>query len=268
MKKILVIAVAMATMTVSTYAQANDRMLFNHMALGISAGVNGVGADIAVPMSRYAQLRVGASVMPAFTYTQSMDVNVVNPTGWDNYMHDYPEANISKMVDINARAFENKYTLTTKALVSIYPFGSNRVPLAITGGMLVGVENVASTYSDGLKPYAELQKLGIVDGLDIGGTTGRVLPINDEGHAEITCKVKRIKPYVGLTLGRAVPQKKRVACCMDLGVAFWGNPEVRDTEGNLLSSEDFDEDAGKLVSMMSKLNVCPMLSIRISGRLF
>ena len=98
----------------------------------------------------------------------------------------------------------------------------------------------------------------------------------DKGNVEANIKVKGFRPYVGLGFGRAVP-KKRIGCQFDLGVQFWGKPEIyiptyNKTAGTYqyekIDGDKAGDDAGKVLKTISKISVYPVLNFRLVGRIF
>ncbi|MCK8620928.1 hypothetical protein [Prevotella sp. E13-27] len=98
----------------------------------------------------------------------------------------------------------------------------------------------------------------------------------NEGNLSASIKVKKFRPYVGLGFGRAVP-KNRVGVQFDLGCQFWGSPEVycygKDANTGQNTEMKLDEtntgsDGGKILKTISKVSVCPVLKLRIVGKIF
>ena len=97
----------------------------------------------------------------------------------------------------------------------------------------------------------------------------------DNGDVEATVKVNSFRPYLGLGFGRAVP-KGRLGCQFDLGVQFWGKPEIyaptyNKTTGTYqnekLDPDNVGDDAGKVLKAISKVSVYPVLNFRLVGRI-
>ena len=61
----IVLAVALAGFT----SRAQDSQMANHLALGITLGLDGIGLEAALPVSPYVQARAGYSIFP-YTYKQ------------------------------------------------------------------------------------------------------------------------------------------------------------------------------------------------------
>ena len=109
---------------------------------------------------------------------------------------------------------------------------------------------------------------------------------DQSGNVKAEVKVNSFKPYLGVGFGRAVP-KGRIGVQFDLGVQFWGRPEVlgnmnyvdRQTgevvtryekiKKNRIINENKDyQDLKDAVKTIEKIGVYPVLNIRINGRLF
>jgi hypothetical protein len=85
------------------------------------------------------------------------------------------------------------------------------------------------------------------------------------GQVNAKIAVKKFRPYVGFGFGRAVPEKNRFALNFDMGVQFWGTPSVtiRDHE---LSEQDVKGKDGGALKTLSKVTLCPVISLRLMGR--
>ena len=66
MKRIftLFLALALSASGISAFAQEQDKQLANHLALGITLGLDGVGLEAALPITPYVQARAGYSIFP------------------------------------------------------------------------------------------------------------------------------------------------------------------------------------------------------------
>lgn len=209
----------------------------------------------------------------------------------------YPGGNLPNKLEVQGK-LDN--TLG-HVLIDIHPF---KTSFHLTIGAYFGKDEVIEVYNkeDGfLKPinayndaliFAQTQTPSnstvpqnvrdVVDkyGLTmIGGKLGDyfVTPNPAEnGDVRAYAKVKSFRPYVGLGFGRAVP-KKRIGCQFDLGVQFWGKPEIfiptYDKAAGTYQSEKIDgdkagDDAGKVLKTVSKISVYPVLNFRLVGRIF
>ena len=209
----------------------------------------------------------------------------------------YPGGNLPNNMEIQGKL---KNT-TGHVLIDLYPGGHS---FHFTVGAYFGPEEIIDVYNkeDGfMKPitayndaiiYAQSQTPSnsvvpqnvrdVVDkyGLKmIGGELGDyfVSPNPaDKGNVNAYAKVKSFRPYVGLGFGRAVP-KGRIGCQFDLGVQFWGKPEIyvptyNKTTGTYqcekIDGDKAGDDAGKVLKTVSKVSVYPVLNFRLVGRIF
>jgi hypothetical protein len=107
-----------------------------------------------------------------------------------------------------------------------------------------------------------------------------------EGNVKAELKVNSFKPYLGIGFGRAVP-RKRIGLQLDLGVQFWGKPELQSNfsyvdrqtgenvtryeaiKKNRITNQDKDyQDLKDAVKTIQKIGVYPVLNLRINGRIF
>ena len=92
---------------------------------------------------------------------------------------------------------------------------------------------------------------------------------DDEGHANAYITVKKVRPYLGIGFGRAVPSASRLNCQIDLGVQLSGKPHVYNgVSHEELTAEGANGEDGGHLKTISRMKCYPVLSIRLSGRLF
>ena len=260
MKKGLLIAVAAIAFTLD--ANALGLRLFNHLSVGANVGTTGVGADIAMPVTKFFDIEAGVSVMPRFKYNTDLHFNL--PTSIINQYLPEP-------INIDKVPIQGKLVmLNGKALVNFYP-----IPISsfhITAGAYFGGEDVIEVYNTDEQLMAvnranEFMKTNNIPyqlGLELGDY---LLTPDAQGNVKATLKTKSFKPYVGIGFGRAVPGR-RVGVKFDLGAMFWGTPEVIDHNGVSLSNQDLNGKDGGVIKVISKIKVYPVLNIRICGKIF
>ena len=86
-----------------------------------------------------------------------------------------------------------------------------------------------------------------------------------QGNIDAKLKVKPIKTYLGIGIGRGVP-KSRVGFKMDLGCVLWGRPSVYCNDDKVLDTNQ-NGDGGGIMKVATKLKVYPVLNFRICGRI-
>ena len=238
-------------------AQAGEPIeygLFNHIGVGASVGTEGFGFDLAMPVTRWAAVRVGITKNPDLKYSHEIEAKV---KGED------------KNIKIEAKLNDE---INYKVLVDLYPFKSSSFHL--TGGAYLGPKNVVSVYN--AEPFLDEKDWGTT-GVEIGEYR---ITSDENGNisANLECE-KELKPYVGIGFGYAVP-KRRLNVTFDMGAKFWGEPSIymntKDKWGEYkyekLTREGLkdlgEKDVDKAFDIMSKVVVYPVISIRLSGRIF
>ena len=276
MKKLLIVCMLFAGAVTQANAQElspEDYGYFNHLSGGIVLGTEGIGIEVAAPITYDFAVRMGYSLMPKFKYSKSLNLN------------ENRGAFIKDKVDIGGKLNMGDF----KLLVDWYPFKSSS--FHATAGFFIGrstvveIDNKEPFVKDNYRGNAGIE-LGVMDPSNPQSESRYTLmtDVNGDVHAEL--EVSSFKPYLGIGFGRAVP-KGRVGVQFDLGVQFWGRPELnanmnyvdRETgenvtrfepiQRNRITNPDGDyKDLRDAVRTIQKIRVYPVLNIRINGRIF
>ncbi len=250
--KHLVLPLAIFCGVLTASAQEEDKNMFNHLSVGITAGTPGIGFDVAAPIGNYVQVRAGVAFMPSIKFGTDLDIS------------DHPNTadyNIPETVEVEAKVgFTNG-----KLLFDVFPF--KRSSFHITAGAYFGSSAIIKAYNkeDGLlqdiadynRDYPD-QKIGY----ELGDY---LLTPDDNGNIKAEIKTASFKPYIGLGIGRAVP-KKRIGFMFEAGVQFWGSPKLY-CNGDRLTEDDFNGEDGGLMKTLSKITVYPVINFRLCGRI-
>ncbi|MBO7590100.1 MAG: hypothetical protein J6T05_00720 [Prevotella sp.] len=302
MKKLLIACSAML-LTLGASAQV-------HFGIGAGAGTTGIALDASFMLGKYVGVRGGVDIMPQFKVSKDIDLktedankkvsqltNEINQLNQQLVQYNlepvdlsqYPGGNLPEKMEI-----EGKLKNTTgHVLIDLYPGGGS---FHFTVGAYFGPDEVISVYNkeEGfMKPittyneaianaalYPNVQQVVNQYNLKmIGGELGDYFVTPDpaeKGDVKAYAKVKGFRPYVGLGFGRAVP-KKRIGCQFDLGVQFWGSPEIyvptydkaaKTYQYEKIEGDKAGDDAGKVLKTVSKISVYPVLNFRLVGRIF
>ena len=256
-RQALFILIACFSFQMAANAQ-EEKTLFNHMALGVSVGTDGIGVDAAVQATNFLGIRVGGAFMPHLKFSGDYDI-------------DSESASItSKTVTIEGKIQK----VDAKVLFDFFPF--RKSSFHVTAGAYIGGSKVLSLRNK--NEFLAREDWGVT-GVKIGDYR---ITSDDEGNVKADIRVNAFKPYLGIGFGRTMPRNKRIGVMCDLGVKFWGKPGVwansKDDWGEVhytkLRRQDFSEDdsnsadANKAIDIMEKIIVYPVLNIRICGRLF
>jgi len=260
----------------SAQLDSDDYGLLNHVSVGVSAGTDGIGFQVAAPLSPHFSLRAGYSFMPAFKYTQNLSLDDADLAAFKvngKYVHD---------VDLEAKLNVGNFSL----LFDIYP--SKKSSFRFTVGAYIGKSDIVTVANK--EPFMNPEYAGKA-GIDLSKKGSSALEkytiVTDAaGNLDAKVKVNGFKPYLGIGFGRAVP-KNRIGLQFDLGVQFWGKPEL---QTNLMY---YDGEVGDFVTRYEKVEkgritredkdykdvrdglktaegfiAYPVLSLRLVGRIF
>ena len=276
MKKLLIACMLLA----GGFAQASAQELspkdfgyFNHLSGGIVLGTEGIGIEVAAPITYDFAVRMGYSLMPKFKYSKGLNLN------------ENKGAFTKDRVDIGGKLNMGDF----KLLVDWYPFRTSS--FHATAGFFIGrstvvkIDNKEPFVKDNYKGVAGIE-LGVYDPSNPQSESRYTLMTDPNGDIKGELEVNAFKPYLGVGFGRAVP-KGRIGVQFDLGIQFWGKPELkanmnyvdRETGENVTNFEpikrgritnpDGDyQDLKDAVKTIQKIRVYPVLNIRINGRIF
>ena len=276
MKKLLIACMLLA----GGFAQASAQELspkdfgyFNHLSGGIVLGTEGIGIEVAAPITYDFAVRMGYSLMPKFKYSKGLNLN------------ENKGAFTKDRVDIGGKLNMGDF----KLLVDWYPFRTSS--FHATAGFFIGrstvvkIDNKEPFVKDNYKGVAGIE-LGVYDPSNPQSESRYTLMTDPNGDIKGELEVNAFKPYLGVGFGRAVP-KGRIGVQFDLGIQFWGKPELkanmnyvdRETGENVTNFEpvkrgritnpDSDyQDLKDAVKTIQKIRVYPVLNIRINGRIF
>lgn len=272
MKKLFVI-VALAFSVTVAHAGAFVKVSPVKFGLGLNAGTNGVGLDASLGLTRFVQVRAGFSLVPNYKikykaniYNDIQDFSVIwNAANPSNPLPDLPQ----KMPSII-----QPHMTTAHALLDLYALGG----FHITVGAYFGKNNPVQAWNTDKNLAMDIYNVNeCIDGVNkdlpesaqkhhIGVQLGDYLFVPDsEGNMNIETHINKVRPYIGIGLGRAVPRKSRLGCSLDLGVQYWGKPKYT---CNGEEVERADLKSKMYVKMATTLPVYPTLTFRICGRFF
>ena len=289
MKKLLTLC-GLVLLSLSASAQ----MFEPHVGVGVGVGTTGIAIDAGITLNDYLGVRGGVDIMPKFKINKDIDLKtedankkVSQLTDDIKKLNDKLEAAGMQKVDLDQYPggnLPNKLEVQGKLdntlghiLIDIHPFKTSfHLTLGAYFGKdeIIDVYNKESGFDPGVKQVVNDYNLKMIGG-ELGDYFVTPNPA-ENGDVRAYAKVKSFRPYVGLGFGRAVP-KKRIGCQFDLGVQFWGKPEIYvptyDKAAKTYQYEKIDgdkagEDAGKVLKTISKVSVYPVLNFRLVGRIF
>lgn len=272
MKKAIAILLAAAAVLVSVNASAQDKWVLNHVGLGVSAGFDGVGADLILPVTPFVQIRGGYATLNVPTKDPTMidigttrvDMSKANGDVWD--LHQDVTASVSANVD------------AAHLFIDLYP--GKKTGLHFTVGAYYGLhpEN-GGPYRIGTKEplqIAESDKGNVGIGLNREDGTTEYFTTDKAGNLFIDYNLnnalaekfdflpENIYPYAGIGFGRNL-SRRRLNLTMDLGVIYTGGITL--TGYNYMYADDPDLGVTKTVIHANDLDALKGLSDGISDEL-
>lgn len=261
-KKLFISSFMFLTVALSAQAQGIfSENMFNHFAVGVTAGTPGYGLDVATTVGDYFQLRAGFTTIPSVKMSSDLDVEI--PIGTSTGTSTGRIAGIPNSIDV-----EGKLNMTNfKLLVDVFPFKSSS--FHVTVGAYIGLAKFLQVYNkeNGALSSITQYNRALPDNQQMGLKLGDyLLKPDDNGNVEADIKVNGFKPYLGIGFGRAVPRKNRVGFMFEMGCQFWGSPKIYSND-HQLTSEDLDGKDDGLINVLSKITVYPVLNFRLCGRI-
>ena len=235
-------------------SQRASAQYFDHLALGISAGVDGFGLQLAAPIGKQFQMRAGYSCLPPMWKPHK------------SFHFEEGEDHHDAEVDIEALVLFHNANL----MFDWHPAGK---------GFFFSVGAFAGP-STALTVRNRNQFLAEEDWGTSGIWVGDVLVTSDpNGNVAGKIKIWPVRPYVGFGYGTPVRADKRVGFNIELGTCFtnykvsvtgrdyseYGTGEL--TEVTVTSENLNNEDKG-IVDKMRKFPILPMLRFGVFFRLF
>ena len=264
MKRIILSLAVTFCSAMAANAQLGLRIL-NHLSVGANAGTMGLGADVAMPLTRFVDIEAGFTIMPKISFKTNVDLNYGELPGIEQYKGPNRFGITGKTKLVNGKLIFNVMPIpvfrTFHIGVGAY-FGNGNILNVYNSedGALEGVvhaNNLIREYNS-LHPDSP-QKLY---GLEVGNY---LLEPDEDGNVNASVAVKKFKPYVGIGFGKAVPNR-RIGFKCDLGCVFWGSPSLT-CNGVDLTKEDFS-GGGSAIKAITKIRVYPVLNFRLCGRIF
>ena len=263
MKKLFIACIAVLIGSTSASAQEwwddIDRGIFNHVGLNVSASTEGIGVGVAAPITDYLELGFGVNFMPSFKIKGDVNVDFNTST----LPIPLPTNDKVKLTgDLKRTTFDAK--------LSIYPFG-DRSSFFIFGGLSFGGEKIGV-----LTGHSDMVQNAIIDypaykDLILSSISAELdkynVQFDERGDIHGDIRVKKVRPYVGLGVGRLVP-KRRVGFRFEAGCQFMGKIKVYQNNTEVKISElnkDTDDDISKIID---KFTVYPVLKLTVTGRIF
>lgn len=231
MKKAIAILLAASAFLVSSMnAQAQDNWVFNHLGFGVSAGLDGIGADVVVPLTPFIQFRGGYGTLPKQYVSYDIATVNVNMSKAKGDVWDIDNKDITATASANldaAHLFMDLYLgkkaglhLTVGAYYAMNPMGGGPYRVGTKEPLPIDQEDWASVgielkHEDGTSDYITTDNNGYLN-IDYNLAN----PLGEQ------IGMPNLYPYAGIGFGRNL-SKNRIALTMDLGVIYTGGISLK-----------------------------------------
>lgn len=274
-RKLFILFAMLLTATV-TEAQNTDKLhaedgLLNHLSVGLTTGLTGVGIDVAMPVHKLVTVRAGFSgwgignikFKAINTATEITEMQMVEEEA-------VKRARLVDKVELAAKPnFWNFFVLG-----EVHPFKNQ--PFYFSAGLFFGSQNFihfrnTNEGSLGFLYYAN-QLVGDYNrifrtnyppiGLKFGDY---VFTADENGNIDVNMKMNAVKPYIGVGFGQHFAKKHRVSLALDAGLLFWGTPKF------MLNNDTEIKSSGRnsgISGALSWLKAWPNLQIRVAYKIF
>lgn len=243
-----------------------DNNLFNHLALGLSAGTEGISAEAAMPVTDYFIIRAGygtLSFIKAAKFTHAFDVDSNDP--WE----------IHQPISATFRpTFDNIH-----ALLDIFPGTDGAFRFTVGGYYMLNRNGIVHGATDEPLPIDRSEYC--TTGVKFTGNGKVEYATTDENgymNADLRFGWGQFVPYAGIGFSRAIA-RQRVRLLFDMGAMFTGgyeaygydygiNGSVEKPQPVRVSTGMVDGNDGGLVDKIAGFPVYPVLKFSLFYNLF
>jgi len=225
---------------------------FSHWAVGINVGTYGYGFEVNTHLLPNIKLRTGFNF-----YWQTFDALTLKIV--DYY---YQHGTSQDILKANATLTPDVQFINGKILFDILPFSTQM--LAFTTGVYIGKNNIilkGNVYDEKGNPITSAMEFG---------NNGIIVRPNQNGYVDATFRMGNIvKPYLGLTFGRAIPRNK-FGFKVELGILYQGKIELESNSIKKSKNENaLNAGIGKLELPFNEnwLRVWPMVQMQFTYKI-
>ena len=272
----LTILLAILFTATGAQAQRTEKLraedgLFNHLSVGLSTGLTGLGIDVAMPVHKLVTVRAGYSGW-TFGDIKFKAINTATDIT-DVQMVEDDAVRLSKMEDKIELALKPNFW-NFYILGEVHPF--KNVPFYFSAGLFIGSKHFMHfrNINDGALGFLydanqkveDYNHLFRTDYPPIGLKFGDyVFTADERGNIDVRMKINVVKPYLGIGFGQHLAKKHRVSLAVDAGLLFWGTPKfVMNNDVEIKSS---GKNSG-ITGALSWLKAWPNLEIRVAYKIF
>lgn len=267
------------------------------LGASVEVGLMGAGVNVTVPVVPQRVVVILGYNVPRFNYHTDVSLGV------EEWNRDIDELN-NQVTVLRAKGrtgyekvnnFKNKRVTVTadakirltsfKALAQYYPSAEKK--MYVTAGVFIGQDedfitlygqagpNERIIYTQALALNQQLEADPDPDAKGVPGLERKIrfnidkttYSVYEDLGFDAKIRINRVRPYIGVGWGEAIPTRRRLGYQVELGTWMHGRPEiVSPTE-----MEQYDEKAREIKSVynvLSRVMFYPQLTVRMTGRIF
>ena len=281
------VSVVIACMTLCVSAQVNMEA-FRHLSVGVEAGLQGFGVELAIPIQKHFVLKAGYNWMPSGDLLTT-DLNLSTSDlkiAQEQYENRHPSYKFTNRFDEESKMNAGlQLGLTNfKAMINWYPVVSGR--FYIVGGVYYTPEARKDDPFIGLnghtleKDQAALEELNRVEHEENSSAPARKMymkignesyAVDADGNMAVEFKMDPLKYYVGMGVGRCIPNRL-MGLQLEVGTMIYRNSVLkcqdREVGSITVAAESLGNDAKEILDYVDKYPIYPQVTLRLSFRLF
>lgn len=285
MKKYFLFLISLCSFTM---VSAQDNMeAFRHLSVGAEAGLHGFGVEVAVPVQKHFVLKAGYNWVPGGDlFNTDININTSGLKSAQEELEQLPGVSFTNRfkdestVNAGVRMGIHNY----KVMLNWYPFTNGR--LYVAGGAYYSTKDENMLELSGQttqNDWAALNELNdkaeeLPGGkkydmeVEFGSQKYAISEKDGCGYMEAGFKIDPLKYYLGIGLGRCVPNRF-MGLQFEVGALIYHNA-VLTCQGQTVESigdaleGSLSSDAKEIVEYVDKYPIYPQLTLRLSFRLF
>lgn len=260
MKRTIIIAALLAVFCGTNANAQEDNQLFNHLSAGVTLGVDGLGLQVAAPVTPFLQLRAGYAF------------NSPAPGEGSFGTHTMDNGHTVNLDDLSIIA--NSYPGGLGELfVDFFP--GNAEVFRITAGIFAGGGKFLSLKADMRESMAPEDYATLMSKGEFKFST------DAKGYGYGDALTWKVLPYIGIGTGRAVNlEKKHLVFTFDAGVAFTGGIKIQTYDFStgskvpcVVTSAATVDETGKqqdngLIDSLSGFPILPVIKFGLFYKIF
>ena len=248
------------------------------LSAGVELSSTGVGLEAATTLNPHFAVRGGISLFPIhykvnpfeISMESSMETRMTTAMSNSATRDALQKAGLpTSLTDVNKNmdVTASLGLVNGKLLVDIYP--SKHFAFHFTGGLYVGKERLINI--DG-KMKQMTRVLGVIEekGTNLwsdiyADNENYQLTARDLTNINAAFAINKVKPYLGLGFGRAIP-KRRVGTSFEIGAFYQGPPKTKSDNANVQKMIDYE--LADTADLLKYVSWWPVVSFKLNIALF